>query len=165
MAEEPTPEALRATLDRLTPILGRWRGQGEGSYPTIDSFEYNEELHFELHDEYPMLFYEQKTRLTNGEASHWETGFVRPVDAGIVELSNSQDSGRVEVLRGEIPERSNPLVFRLRSVHHGHDPRMVETEREFRVDADRLEYEVRMATHTTPAPVMTVHLRSRLTRA
>lgn len=30
----------------LSYLLGRWKGEGEGGYPTINSFKYGEELLF-----------------------------------------------------------------------------------------------------------------------
>lgn len=162
MHESPDPELLLATLRQLDPLLGVWKGQGQGQYPTIDSFEYSEELRFALHAEYPMLAYEQKTVLSSGEASHWEYGFIRPVDEGVVELSNVQDSGRVEVLRATLSELSE---IHFQSVHHGHDPRMVATERFLKLEGDRLEYKARMSTTTTPQPEMQCHLKATLIRA
>ena len=162
MSHDPESMALRATLERLQPMLGRWQGSGRGKYPTIDSFEYREDLRFEMHNEYPIIFYEQKTVLRDGTASHWETGFVRPVEGGAVELSNVQDSGRVEVLRGDVP--TSDFVLSLESIHHGHDPRVLQTERVFRLDGDVLRYEVKMATNTTHEPLLQVHLSAELRR-
>jgi hypothetical protein len=164
VGEEPEEEELLASLRRLDPLLGSWGGSGTGRYPTIDAFAYREELRFELHAEYPMLAYEQKTVLDTGAASHWETGFVRPVGDGVYELSNAQDSGRVEVLRGGAELEAAGLELRLESVCLGHDPRLVQTRRILRVEGDRLGYEKHMATNTTDEPVLQLHLQAELLR-
>src|SRR5262245_22647809 len=88
-------------FEMLTRLSGRWSGRGRGQYPTIKSFEFAEETSFVPAPEYPMLRYEQRTWLLPGrEPSHWELGLWRVVDGGEVEVSNAQDSGRVEVGRG-----------------------------------------------------------------
>ena len=33
-------------MESMQPLLGTWRGTGKGSFPTIASFEYGEELVF-----------------------------------------------------------------------------------------------------------------------
>ena len=33
-------------MESMQPLLGTWRGEGKGSFPTIASFEYGEELVF-----------------------------------------------------------------------------------------------------------------------
>ena len=87
----------------LSKLQGSWKGKGEGEFPTIDSFEYEEHIVFEVNSAYPLIHYEQKTiLLPNQEPSHWESGFIRILDGDVIELSNSQDSGRVEVLQGKI---------------------------------------------------------------
>ena len=40
------PAAVHPAVEPLSYLLGSWRGQGEGGFPTITSFKYGEELHF-----------------------------------------------------------------------------------------------------------------------
>ena len=151
----------------LRPLLGRWTGAGVGRYPTIPSFEYNEQLHFVADAARPLIHYEQFTRQrSEGQAvhqpSHWESGFLRPVAGGMLEVSNAQDGGRVEVLRGPIRTAGGVLTLELESLLLGHDERLVRTRRTFVVEADRLRYEVHM--HTNRVPALTVHLQAELER-
>jgi hypothetical protein len=155
-------------MDETQTLLGRlagsWSGSGVGDYPTIERFEYEETLRFELDARYPLIHYEQRTRLASGEASHWESGFLRWQEDGSIELSNAQDSGRVEVLRGRLVELEDGFDLSLMSVAIAWDPRMVGTRRDFRVRADRLDYVVQMSTSTTDSPRMGQHLEAHLER-
>ena len=156
-----------AALELLQPLLGRWAGAGSGRYPTIPSFEYLEHLQFVADAARPLIHYEQFTRQrsedqTVYQPSHWESGFLRPVEGGMSEVSNAQDGGRVEVLRGPILAAGGVLTLELESVLLGHDERLVRTRRTFVVEGDRLRYEVRM--HTTRVPELTVHLQAELGR-
>ena len=38
--------AIHPAIEPLSFLLGKWRGRGEGGFPTINSFSYGEELHF-----------------------------------------------------------------------------------------------------------------------
>jgi len=91
---------LKSIIEQLKAFEGSWKGNGKGNYPTIDAFEYEEILTFRFDMSYPLIAYEQKTLLIpQNESSHWETGFIMPLEDGSVELSNAQGGSRVEVLR------------------------------------------------------------------
>jgi len=45
-APETSPPVIHPAVAPLSYLLGTWRGQGEGGFPTINSFSYGEELHF-----------------------------------------------------------------------------------------------------------------------
>lgn len=155
-------------MRKLELLGGSWRGKGHGDYPTIDAFDYEEHLRFEPDSSYPMIHYEQRTKLLpSNEASHWESGFIRPQEDGTVEISSSQDSGRVEVLSGRLvddPGDGIDLKLELNSLVLDHDPRLVQTRRTFILRGDTLRYIVYMATNTTPEPKLGQHLEAVLHR-
>jgi hypothetical protein len=91
---------LHPAVEPLTFLLGRWRGEGRGVYPTIEPFEYGEEIEFS-HNGRPFLFYVQKTwNLSDGYPMHSEAGYVRPVSQDRVEFVLAQPSGITEILAG-----------------------------------------------------------------
>lgn len=159
-------DAGTTCFELLARLSGNWRGRGRGQYPTIDSFEFEEETSIVVAPEYPMLRHEQRTwLLPEREASHWELGFWRAVSDEEVELSTAQDSGRIEVLRGRVEaEGGDGLRMELFSTFLGNDSRLVKTERILRVQSGMLHYTKLMATTTTPTPTRLQHLEARLER-
>lgn len=156
-----------AGFQLLQPLLGCWAGIGRGSYPTIPSFEYIERVQFVADAVRPLIHYEQFTRQRSEgerthEPSHWESGFLRPVAGGLLEISNAQDGGRVEVLRGPIRAAGGGLELELESLVLAHDARLVRTRRTFGVNGDRLHTTVAM--HTTRVPDLVLHLQADLVR-
>ena len=138
---------------RLHFLLGKWTGNGSGKFPTITSFNYTETLTFNFDGVNDLIQYEQRTWLTpNNTPSHWESGFIKPVEGeeNVFEISNSQDSGRVEVLRGEYSRQngSDILHFKMKLIQN--DPRMVSSERIFTIQDNQLTYVKKMATQNTP---------------
>src|ERR1043165_7603701 len=74
---------LHPALLGLLPLVGVWRGRGQGDYPTIEGFHYGQEVRFS-HDGRPFLFYESRAwlieedgtpvRPANREAGWWGVG-------------------------------------------------------------------------------------------
>jgi hypothetical protein len=67
-------------VEPLAFLLGVWGGAGEGEYPTVDSFTYEEELEFGTVGK-PYLTYRQRTWLVQDDErvpSHMEFAFWRP---------------------------------------------------------------------------------------
>ena len=154
-------------MQRLELTCGNWAGTGTGGCSTVESFEYEDRLRFEVDPSYSLIQYEQRTLLLpSREPSHWECGFIRPFEDGHVELLNAQGGDRVEVLRGPLDPsgRMDELTITLDSVVLAHDPRLVRSRRELAVRGDTLHYVAHMATHTTPQPELIRHLEARLRR-
>lgn len=91
---------IHPAVEPLSYLLGRWRGEGEGGYPTINSFLYGEELLFSHSAPgKPVISYSQKTwKLNSGEPMHSESGYWRPKPDGTIEVVIAQSTGLAEVL-------------------------------------------------------------------
>ena len=150
----------------LRLLVGEWRGRGVADFPTIDRVEYTEELRVVWDPGREVFCYEQLAVRADGMPSHRESGFIRIVTGDEVELWNAQDNGRTEVLRGTTArdEAAGEVTVDLHSVAFGNDPRMIESRRLLTVSAERLRYELSMATTTTEQAVVQPHLSCELAR-
>jgi len=147
-------------------LEGMWKGEGRGGYPGVTSFDYRETLVFTRRDE-KTLAYEQRTqKLYDGQTdylqSHWENGFISPLDNGDLQMVNIQIGGRNEILIGTI--ESLDSIFRIHFVSKtlNNDPRMISSARTLELEGDALRYEMEM--HTTKVNQSTPHLKIALQR-
>jgi len=131
----------------LAPLLGTWAGTGSGEYPTIASFDYLEEVTFG-HVGKPFLAYSQKTRAADdGRPLHAETGYLRVPAPGRLEWVLAHPTGITEVLQGTL-STDGEFVLDLATTDIGRTDSAKEVDalrRWFRLDADTLSYNVRMA--------------------
>ena len=152
---------LHPDCGSLAFLLGTWKGQGQGSYPTIESFSYLEEVSFG-HVGKPFLSYTQKTRhADSGQPLHAEVGYLRAIGDDKVELVVAQPSGIVELHRGRIV--GSTIELQLDGVHTTPTAKSVtDVQRRIRVEPDsqRLTYDVEMAAVGEP---LTHHLHAELT--
>lgn len=102
---------LHPALLGLLPYVGVWRGRGTGGYPTIDDFEFAQEVRFS-HDGRPFLHYESRAWLINPDGTpirpaFREVGWWRPVmkddrPSDELEVLLSSPTGIVEVYVGRV---------------------------------------------------------------
>lgn len=102
---------LHPSLLGFLPLIGIWRGEGQGGYPTIEGFHYGQQIRF-FHDGRPFLGYESKTWLIgpNGEfvrPAARETGWWRPGEGEQFEVVLAHHTGIVEVYVGEIKSQTS----------------------------------------------------------
>lgn len=163
-----TAPALHPDLEPLRALLGTWAGPGSGSYPTIESFGYVEEITFG-HVGKPFLAYGQKTRdATSGLPLHAEAGYWRPAGPGRLEVVLSHPSGLLELQLGtfEAGAAGAGAVIELRSSAVVGTPTakpVTEVHRRFELsdDGQTISYDLSMAAMGQP---MTHHLHADLRR-
>jgi hypothetical protein len=132
----------------LAPLLGTWAGTGGGEYPTIDPFEYTEEVTFG-HVGKPFLAYGQRTRARDdGRPLHAETGYLRVPAPGRLEWVLAHPTGITEVLQGTVATADGGLELDLATTAIGRTDSAKDVEaltRWLRLEADTLSYSIRMA--------------------
>lgn len=97
----PAPP-LHPALLPLSFLLGTWRGEGVGGYPSIQDFRYGEEVVFS-HTGKPVLHYSQRTwLLDDGAPSHAEAGYWRPQPDGSLEVVLAHPTGIAEIYVGTV---------------------------------------------------------------
>jgi hypothetical protein len=161
-----TAPTIHPAIEPLAFLLGTWRGGGHGEYPTIEPFDYVEEVVFG-HVGKPFVAYQQRTRdAVTDLPLHAETGYLRPTsvdDGGAlgVELVLAHPSGVLELAVGLL--HGTELELATLSVTTTPTAKEVSAvERDVRVHDDVLRYELRMAAVGVP---LTHHLSAELHRA
>lgn len=142
---------LHPDLEPLAPLLGTWTGRGAGEYPTIQPFEYLEEVVFS-HVGKPFLVYGQKTKsAADGKPLHAETGYLRVPQPGRVELVLAHPSGITEIAVGTYSRNADVVELELATSAGGAigtSPTAKEVNalgRSVRIDGDEISYSVHMA--------------------
>ena len=105
---------LHPAVAHLAPLLGTWRGGGRGDYPTIEAFDYTEEVTIG-HAGKPFLAYSQRTKSADGSPLHAECGYWRPDGDRGLEMLVVHPSGIGEMLVGEVTETHYGLLLVLRA--------------------------------------------------
>jgi hypothetical protein len=153
---------LHADVVSIAFLLGTWRGEGEGRYPTIEPFRYGEEILFEDVGEAYLLYGQRSWLLDDGSPVHFERGFLRAAGDGALELVLAHPIGVTEVAHGRVD--GSTVEFATADGGVGRTRTGLDVTsliRRYRVDGDVLAYRLDMATERTP---MSLHLEAELRR-
>jgi hypothetical protein len=157
------PPPLHPNVEPLAFLLGTWRGEGRGEYPTIQPFGYGEEVRF-WHVGKPFLAYSQRTwALDDGRPLHGEMGYWRPQPDGRLEITMSHPTGITELAEGTWSASVADVAATALGIA-ATAKEVTGVERSFRFDASNglLAYDLRMA---AVGITMTHHLHAELRRA
>jgi hypothetical protein len=151
---------LQPVLKPIAFLLGTWRGEGSGNYPTIDPFRYREEVRFS-HTGKAFLVYTQRTEaLEDGRPLHSEAGYLRSLGGGRLELVIAQPIGFAEIELGTVS--GNRLELQSTQVLRTPTAKPVTAiARKIWLEGERLRYELGMA---IDGGALTHHLSAALVR-
>jgi hypothetical protein len=152
--------ALHADLAPLAFLLGRWAGEGEGEYPTIEPFRYGEEVTFSHVGRAFLAYVQRSWNLEDGRPLHAEMGYWRCPSPETAEVVIAHPTGHVELTEGSITGTTVTLssltVAATRSAK-----KVDELVRHIHVAGAQMSYELQMAAVSRP---LAVHLRGSLRR-
>ena len=141
-------------------LVGTWVGEGRGEYPTIEPFNYGEEMVFEQPGRPVIALRQRAWILPDNRPSHTEMGFLRATEDGHAEALIAQGNGIVQVQEGTV--RASTVQLRSTVVGRSSTAKeVVEVTRTLEVVGDELRYEMAMAAVGEP---LTHHLRAVLHR-
>jgi nitrobindin-like protein len=140
---------INPALRPVAFLLGSWRGEGEGEYPTIKPFRYREEIRF-THNGKPFLIYSQRTEgIDSGQPMHAESGYLRVVGDGQVEFVIAQPIGFAEIGIGRI--RGSRIDVECSMVARTPTAKAVTSiSRSLWLEGETLHYETRMGMEGVP---------------
>ncbi|WP_067475540.1 FABP family protein [Actinomadura hibisca] len=97
---------LHPDLKPLEFLLGTWKGAGVGDYPTIEAFNFGQEISF-THNGKPFLSYASRSWLIEPDGSvgrplGTETGYWRLHEGKQIELTLAHPTGIVEIYVGDL---------------------------------------------------------------
>ena len=100
------PDNIHPHCAPLAWLLGAWRGNGEGDYPTIEKFGWGQELLFQQ-DGRPFFHYMARGWVVDADGTkvrdaQQETGFLRCHEGGEVELLLTHNTGISELWLGKV---------------------------------------------------------------
>lgn len=161
MADPP----LHPLCEPVAFLLGEWRGEGHGGYPEMTPFAYREEMRV-WHTGKAYLAFEQRTWQIDATGAtlrevHGESGYLRCLEGGALELTVAMAPGHVEFSSGSVEGMRVTLVSSGVLDSPSAAP-VAGVRRTWRLEDDVLRYDLEMSARDQP---MTWHLSAALRRS
>ncbi len=154
--------SMHPAVAHLSHLIGTWRGEGHGEYPTIRSFDYIDEWEF-IDVGKPFLPFTERTWNADGSPMHTETGYLRAPSPDTLEIIAAIPTGQSELGTGTCTMSDDTLTLTTDAESRCTPTakRVDRIVRRYVVQADELVYEMHMS---AVGLGLTLHLQSRLTR-
>lgn len=160
-ADADLPELVRP----FAFLLGTWRGEGVGGFPTLDAdFAFGEEVSFSCEGKPVLSFTSRSWAVDDGRPLARQSGFWRPMADASVEVVLSVAAGLVEVFYGGLVEGPAGPHVEITSdviVHTATAKQVATDHRLYAVRGGKLMYAMEMATADVP---LAPHLSAALDR-
>ena len=146
-------------------LLGEWQGAGHGGYRGMEPFAYGEEMRV-WHVGKPYVGFEQRSWALDaagapGRLLHGESGYLRCLEEGRLELVVAMAPGHVEVSTGSV-EGSRISLESIGVLDAPSAANVSAVKRTWWLDGEVLRYEVEMAALEQP---ISWHLTAELRRS
>ena len=150
--------AMHPSVAHLSHLVGTWRGEGHGQYPTITSFEYTDEWQF-IDVGKPFLHFIERTWNAEGAPMHTETGYLRAPSPDTLEIVAALPTGQSELGTGTCTASDEALLLATDAEARNTSTakRVDRIVRRFEVRGNTLSYEMEMA---AVGQGLTLHLQS-----
>ena len=163
-------------MEPLTWLKGSWQGNGQGDFPTIDPFIFEDQMHFRIIEDAfesePLIHFEEIAWVIKGKEKnfmHWETGFFKPTPQGLVQFYMSHNTGRIEATYGKFQSidrdaKSFKIIFESDFIRNDEGIKtLVSSKRVLDFKKDHLTYSLAMTTDVVDKS--TNHLITELIRS
>ncbi|MEO7587359.1 MAG: FABP family protein [Arachnia sp.] len=150
--------AMHPSVAHLSRLVGTWRGEGHGQYPTITSFEYTDEWQF-VDVGKPFLHFIERTWNAEGAPMHTETGYLRAPSPDTLEIVAALPTGQSELGTGTCAASDEALLLATDAEARNTSTakRVDRIVRRFEVRGNALTYEMEMS---AVGQGLTLHLQS-----
>ena len=132
-------------------IVGTYRGQGHGIYPTIEDFDYLENLVFELSPKGFLVYTQTSQDPNTGLPMHQERGYLRLPEGLKAEFVIAQPTGIAEISTGAIEAQDGVVRFSVFCANLLNSPTakvVRQVVRHYEFDESGLQYRLDMATES-----------------
>ena len=134
---------LNPAIAPVAFLLGTWRGEGEGQYPTLKPFRYREEIRFTQNGKAFLIYGQRTEAIDSAQPMHSESGYLRSVGDGKVEFVIAQPIGYAEISLGRVTGQR--VDVECRSVGRTPTAKAVTSiSRSFWLEGHTLRYELKM---------------------
>jgi hypothetical protein len=111
------PNDLHPDCVQIAWLLGRWEGAGVGDYPTIEGFQFGQEIEFRYTPGKAFLSYSSRSWILDQDGNlvspaAAETGYWRPQSSGEIEVLLTHPTGFVEIYLGQVEPAKIELATR-----------------------------------------------------
>ncbi|MDO5737232.1 MAG: FABP family protein [Propionibacteriaceae bacterium] len=154
--------SMHPSIAHLARLVGTWRGDAHGEYPTIKSFEYVDQWEF-IDVGRPFLLFVERTWNADGAPMHTETGYLRAPSPETLEIIAAIPTGQSELGTGTCTASEHTLSLTTDAeVRTAPSAKQVDRiVRRYELQGDELTYEMDMS---AVGQGLTLHLQSRMTR-